>query len=116
MSKTCVEQTFEERKSAALKEYKNLLTKFVDIVERVQYLNAMRKAAGDVDQQVFDFSTSNLENQLRILCRHANRMLNKHTTEVGQYELLNDIRLGKVKVVNPETNEPVMITFSTVEV
>ena len=115
MSKTCVEQTFEERKSAALQEYKNLLVKLVDIVERIQYLNGMRKAAGDVDRQVFDFSTSNLEDQLRILCRHAKHVLNKHTAEVGQYELLNDIRLGKVQVINPETNEPVTITFSTAE-
>jgi hypothetical protein len=115
MSKTCVEQTFEERKSAALKEYKNLLVKLVDIVERVQYLNNMRKAASDIDRQVFDFNTSNLENQLRILCRHTKHVLNKHAAEVGQYELLNDIRLGKVQVVNPETNEPVTITFSTVE-
>lgn len=116
MSKTCVEQTFEERKSAALKEYKNLLVKLVDIVERIQYISEMRKVASDIDRQVFDFDTSNLENQLRILCRHAKRMLNRHTAEVGQYELLNDIRLGKVQVINPETNEPVMITFSTVEV
>lgn len=115
MSKTCVEQTFEERKSAALKEYKNLLVKLVDIVERIQYLNNMRKEAGHIDRQVFDFSTSNLENQLRILCRHAKHVLNKHTAKVGQYELLNDIRLGKVQVVNPETNEPVTITFSTAE-
>lgn len=116
MSKTYVEQTFEERKSIALKEYRNLLTKLVDIVERIQFLNSMRKEAGDKDRQVFDFNTSNLENQLRILCRHAKRVLNKYTAEVGQYELLNDIRLGKVQVVNPETNEPVTITFSTVEV
>lgn len=116
MSKTYVEQTFEERKSIALKEYRNLLMKLVDIVERIQYLNSMRKEAGDIDRQVFDFSTSNLENQLRILCRHAKRMLNKYTAEVGQYELLNDIRLGKVQVVNPETNKPVTITFSTAEV
>lgn len=115
MSKTCVEQTFEERKSVALKEYKNLLMKLVDVVERIQYLSEMRKVASAIDLQVFDFDTSNLENQLRILCRHAKRMLNKHTAEVGQYELLNDIRLGKVQVVNPETNEPVTITFSTVE-
>jgi hypothetical protein len=116
MSKTCVEQTFEERKSTALKEYKNLLVKLVDIVERIQYLNSVRKEAGDIDRQVFDFNTSNLENQLRILCRHAKHVLNKYTAEVGQYELLNDIRLGKVQVVNPETNEPVTITFSTAEV
>lgn len=115
MSKTYVEQTFEERKSAALKEYRNLLTKLVDIVERIQFLNSMRKEAGDVDRQDFDFNASNLENQLRILCRYSKRVLNKYTAEVGQYELLNDIRLGKVQVVNPETNEPVMITFSTVE-
>ena len=115
MSKTNVEQTFEERKSAALKDYRNLLVKLVDIIERIQFLNSMRKEAGDIDRQDFDFNTSNLENQLRILCRHVKRMLNRHTAEVGQYELLNDIRLGKVKVVNPETNEPVLITFSTVE-
>lgn len=41
MSKTYVEQTFEERKSIALKEYRNLLTKLVDIVERIQFLNSM---------------------------------------------------------------------------
>lgn len=116
MSKTCVEQTFEERKSAALKEYKNLLVKLVDIVERIQYLSEMRKVASDIDRQVFDFDTSNLENQLRILCRHTKRMLNKHTAEVGQYELLNDIRLGKVRLVDPETNEPVKVYFSTLEV
>lgn len=116
MSKTNVEQTFEERKSAALQEYKNLLVKLVDIVERIQFLNIMRKEAGNIDRQDFDFNASNLENQLRILCRHAKRMLNKHTAEVGQYELLNDIRLGKVQVINPETNEPVKVYFSTVEV
>lgn len=115
MPKTYVEQTFEERKSIALEEYRNLLTKLVDIVERIQFLNSMRKKAGDVDRQDFDFNASNLENQLRILCRHTKRVLNKYTAEVCQYELLNDIRLGKVQVVNPETNEPVMITFSTVE-
>ena len=115
MSKTYVEQTFEERKSAALKEHKNLIVKLVDIVERIQYLNSMRKEAGNIDRQDFDFNASNLENQLRILCRHAKHMMNKHTAEVGKYELLNDIRLGKVQVVNPETNEPVTITFSTVE-
>lgn len=116
MSKTYVEQTFEERKSAALKEYRNLLVKLVDIIERIQYLNSMRKEVGDIDQQVFDFNTSNLENQLRILCRHTKRVLNKYTAEVGQYELLNDIRLGNVKVVNPETNEPVKVYFNTLEV
>ena len=115
MSKTYVEQTFEERKSAALKEYRNLLVKLVDVVERIQFLNSMQKEAGNIDRQDFDFNASNLENQLRILCRYAKHMLNKHTAEVGQYELLNDIRLGKVQVVNPETNEPVTITFSTVE-
>lgn len=115
MSKTYVEQTFEERKSAALKEYRNLLVKLVDIVERIQFLNNMRKEAGNIDRQDFDFNASNLENQLCILCRHAKHMLNKHTAEVGQYELLNDIRLGKVQVINPETIEPVTINFSTVE-
>ena len=115
MSKTYVEQTFEERKSAALKEYRNLLVKLVDIVERIQFLNSMRKEAGNIDRQDFDFNASNLENQLRILCLHAKHMLKKHTAEVGQYELLNDIRLGKVQVINPETIEPVTITFSTVE-
>ena len=115
MSKTYVEQTFEERKSAALKEYRNLLVKLVDTVERIQFLNSMRKEAGVVDRQDFDFNASNLENQLRILCQYSKRVLNKYTAEVGQYELLNDIRLGKVQVVNPETIEPVTITFSTVE-
>ena len=115
MSKTYVEQTFEERKSAALKEYRNLLVKLVDIVERIQFLNSMRKEAGDVDRQDFDVNASNLENQLRILCLHAKHMLNKHTAEVGQYELLNDIRLGKVKLVDANTNKLVKVHFGTFE-
>lgn len=117
MSKTNVEQTFEERKSAALKDYRNLLIKLIDSVERILYFKGMQKTANDdTESQTLDLGISNLENRVSILCQHAKRMLNKHTTEVGQYELLNDIRLGKVKVINPETNEPVMITFSTVEV
>lgn len=34
---------------------------------------------------------------------------------VGQYTLLNDIRTGKAKVIDSETNEPVEISFTSID-
>lgn len=105
MSKTYVEKILEDVKSER-QTFRNT------VIDRIMFIQ--KAWAGDPEDN--DHAVlARMQNAAKMV-ESLTKEMKLHDAIVGQYELLNDIRLGKVKVVNPETNEPVMITFSTVEV
>lgn len=117
MSKTYVEHILELRKNSALRSYEELTKRFVKVLTGIE----VALSAKPEDHPAFDEAAraevlKGFNDELQSLIKQAKIRIEKHTAEVGQYELLNDIRLGKVRLVDPETNEPVKVYFSTLEV
>lgn len=103
MSETIVEQELFTARSRAIRQYAVTLKLFIDHVKHLEEADTPEKLAEAIEN-------------LRQCKDLAEVRLTMHGAKIGQYRLLNDIRLGKVKVVNPETNEPVKVYFSTLEV
>lgn len=104
MSKTYVEKFLEDVKSER-QTFRNT------VVDRIMFIQ--KTWAGDPEDN--DHNVLARMQRAAKMVESLTKEMKMHNVVVGQYELLNDIRLGKVQVVNPETNEPVVITFSTVE-
>lgn len=102
MSKTFVEYTLNSHKDNAIKSYASLLRQFIGIMDVLD--NAK---TADVLPQVFK--------SLRDCRDKAKIRLLKHTVQLDQFTLLNDIRRGKVKLVDAETNKLLPVKFHTLD-
>lgn len=105
MSKTYVEKFLEDVKSER-QTFRNT------VIDRIKFIQ--KTWSGDPEDNDHNV-LARMQNAAKMV-ESLTKEMKLHDAIVGQYELLNDIRLGKVRLVDPETNEPVKVYFSTFEV
>ena len=104
MSKTYVEKFLEDVKSER-QTFRNT------VVDRIMFIQ--KTWAGDPEDN--DHNVLARMQRASKMVESLTKEMKMHDAVVGQYELLNDIRLGKVKLVDADTNKLVKVHFGTFE-
>lgn len=101
MTKTCVEQFLEDTREEALRKFYNFSRSFLDSV---------RAVIEAPDPEVYAEAKWSLLHWID----GAKSLLEVHAARVGLLSQVNDIRLGKYKLVDAETGEAKELMFADV--
>lgn len=99
MTKTCAEQFLEDTRAEALRKFYNLNEKF---------LHSVRAVIEAPDPEDYKMAKWSLTQWLD----GAKHLLEVHAARVGLLSQVNDIRLGKYKLVDAETGEAKELMFA----
>lgn len=115
--RTYVEFMLEQKKSCAIRNYEKLLKRFVECMDQLatsklflEHLNSSNIPAmklGIYEELMDKFN--NLYEKVKL-------QLENTPVYIGHYEILNDIRRGKVKLVDAKTNKLAKINLSILDV
>lgn len=103
MVKTLVEKFLEDAK-AQRQEFRNT------VIDRIIHIKNVWDNPDDMPHAVFE----NMKNAAQMVKDLTNEM-KMYDALVGQYEILNDIRLGKIKLVDASTNKLLKVKFDTID-
>lgn len=103
MAKTFVEKFLEYAK-AQRQEFRNT------VIDRIIHIKNIWDNPEDLPHAIL----ANMKNAAQMVKDLTNEM-KMYDALVGQYEILNDIRLGKIKLVDASTNKLLKVKFDTID-
>lgn len=103
MAKTFVEKFLEDAKE----ERQGFRNTVMDRIIKIRKI-------WDGDEDSWHTLLPNMQNASQLV-RGLVLEMKMYDALVGQYELLNDIRLGKVKLVDANTNKLIKVKFNTID-
>lgn len=116
MSKTYVEFMLEQKKSRVIRNYEKLLNRFIEYMDQLATSKLFLEHLNPVNMQEMKLGIyEELTDKFNNLYEKVKHQLEDACVNIGHYEILNDLRRGKVKLVDAETNKPVKINFHTLK-